>query len=273
MVTKYCQISLKDTFSDCKNMFMDDVPSFFQLLEQHFDVSLFIPQTFYNAFYQYLGCKRDCPLIGFLFAHILQKIFSISTVSLLIILLTLWKKLRDFYDFTKIPNAPLFTCFKLGFANHIELIFHHMVDYTETICQQIDSYLAQIVTFDTSSIELYITENNPKTLNALIRKLRAYYKDNPNVGCRSTIRWLTNLCLHTPLPSRMQSSTWTFICYVDKFAILSNHLSIIQHIAFLDDDFKAAHSKMTIEKKSDSPDEDKSIGDATSLKPVLADFF
>lgn len=63
-----------------------------------------------------------------------------------------------------------------------------MVDYTETICQQIDSYLAQIVTFDTSSIELYITENNPKTLNALIRKLRAYYKDNPNVGCRSPIR-------------------------------------------------------------------------------------
>ena len=30
---------------------------------------------------------------------------------------------------------------------------------------------------------------------------------------------------------------------------------------------------MTIEKKSNSPDEDKSIGDATSLKPVLSDFF
>ena len=28
-----------------------------------------------------------------------------------------------------------------------------------------------------------------------------------------------------------------------------------------------------VEKKSDSPDEDKSIGDATSLKPVLSDFF
>jgi len=50
MATKYCQISLKDTFSDCKSMFIDDV-------------SLFIPQTFY----QFLGCKRDCPLIGFLF--------------------------------------------------------------------------------------------------------------------------------------------------------------------------------------------------------------
>lgn len=32
MATKYRQISLKDTFSDCQDMFMDDVPSFFQLL-------------------------------------------------------------------------------------------------------------------------------------------------------------------------------------------------------------------------------------------------
>lgn len=62
-------------------------------------------------------------------------------------------------------------------------------------------------------------------------------------------------------------------CYADKFAILTNGLGIIRHITFLDDDFKAAHPEMTVEKKSDSPDEDKSIGDATSLKPVLSDFF
>lgn len=59
MATKYHQISLKEIFSDCKDMFLDDVPSFFQLLEQHFDISLFIPQTFYNAFYQRLGRKRE----------------------------------------------------------------------------------------------------------------------------------------------------------------------------------------------------------------------
>lgn len=75
----------------------------------------------------------------------------------------------------------MFTRFKLGFADHIELMFQQMVDYTEPICQQINSSLAQILTFDTSGIELYVTENNPKTLNALIRKLKAYYKDNPDV--------------------------------------------------------------------------------------------
>lgn len=109
MANKYHQISLKDTFSDCKDMFMDDVPSFFQLLEQHFDISLFIPQTFYHAFYQHLGRKRHYPLTGFLSALILQKIFSIPTDSLLILLLNLCKELQCFCGFSKVPDAPLFT--------------------------------------------------------------------------------------------------------------------------------------------------------------------
>ncbi len=181
MANHYHQLSLKDTFSVCKDMFMDDVPSFFQLLEQHFDISLLIPQTFYNAFYQRLGRKRDYPLIGFLSALILPKIFSIPTDSLLILLLNLCRELRNCCGFSKVPDAPLFTRFMLSFTDHIELMFQQMVDYTEPICKQIDSSLAQILTFDTSGIELYVTENNPKTLNALIRKLKAYYKSNPNI--------------------------------------------------------------------------------------------
>jgi len=56
-----------------------------------------------------------------------------------------------------------------------------MVDFTEPICQAIDTSLANILTFDTSGIELYLQENNPKTLNSLIKRLKAYYKDNPDV--------------------------------------------------------------------------------------------
>lgn len=62
-------------------------------------------------------------------------------------------------------------------------------------------------------------------------------------------------------------------CYADKFAILTNGLGIVRHIVFLDDDFKNTHPKMPVEKKSDSPDEDKSVGDSNSLKPILSDFF
>ncbi len=77
MATKYHQVSLKETFSDCQDMFIDDTPSFFQLLEGHFDIAEFIPSVFYNAFYQSLGRKRSYPLTGFLSAPILQKVFSI----------------------------------------------------------------------------------------------------------------------------------------------------------------------------------------------------
>lgn len=272
MTIKYHQITLKDTFSDCSDMFMNDVPSFFQLLDQHFDISTFIPQTFYYAFYQRLSRKRDYPLTGFLSALILQKIFSIPTDSLLILLLKLCKELRDFCGFSKVPDAPLFTRFKFAFADHIELMFQRMVDCTESICQQIDSSLAQILTFDTSGIELYVTENNPKTLNSFIRKLKAYYKHNPDVDPYKMAYGLMP-SQAASCPDAKQQYINGHFCYADKFAILTNGLGIIRHISFLDDDFKAAHPEMTLDKKSDSPDEDKAIGDASSLKPVLSDFF
>ena len=219
MATNYHQLSLKDTFSDCNDMFMDDVPSFFQLLEQHFDLSLFIPHTFYNAFYQHLGRKRTYPLTGFLSALILQKIFSIPTDALLILLLKLCRELRDFCGFSKVPDAPLFTHFKLSFADHIELMFQQIVDYTEPICQQIDSSLAQILTFDTSGIELYVTENNPKTLNALIRKLKAYYKDNPEVDPYKMAYGLM-LSQAASSPDAKHQYINGHFCYADKFPSL-----------------------------------------------------
>lgn len=47
----------------------------------------------------------------------------------------------------------------------------------------------------------------------------------------------------------------------------------MRNITFLDDDFKSKHPEIQIDKKSDSPDEDKSISDSKSLKPVLTDYF
>ncbi len=35
---KYRQLSLKDAFSNFQDMFIDDAPSFFQLLNEHFDI-------------------------------------------------------------------------------------------------------------------------------------------------------------------------------------------------------------------------------------------
>ena len=55
MATKYHQISLSDFFSDCQNIFIDDPPSFFSLLSEHFDLNEFIPPEFFTAFYRSIG--------------------------------------------------------------------------------------------------------------------------------------------------------------------------------------------------------------------------
>ena len=151
-------------------------------------------------------------------------------------------------------------------------MFQQMVDYTEPICQLIDSSLAQMLTFDTSGIELFVTENNPKTLNSLIRTLKTYYKDKPQVDPYKMAYGLMP-SQAASCPDAKQLYINGHFCYADKFAILTNGLGIVRHISFLDDSFKAAHPEMEVGKKSDSPDEDKSIGDSNSLRPVLSDFF
>lgn len=274
MSTKYfSQLSLAEHFQDCRSFFESDTPTFFELLKKHINLHDFIPNSFYTAFYKSLGRNRDYPLHGFLTAFILQKIFSIPSDSLLIILLHICKELREFCGFSKVPDASKFTRFKQDFLPFLEQMFSSMVDYTEPICMAIDATLASTITFDTTGIELYVKENNPKTLNSLIKKLKAFYKNKPEVDPHKMAYGL--------MPSQAESSSDAkqmyingHFCYADKLAIITNGLGIIRHIAFLDDtEFKSNHPYMAVEKKTDSPDEDKSIGDSSALKPVLEDFF
>ena len=66
----------------------------------------------------------------------------------------------------------------------------------------------------------------------------------------------------------------TFVTRINFPSSLANELGIVRHIPFIDDaDFKATHADLVIEKNTDSPDEDKSVDDASALVPVLQDFF
>ena len=57
-------------------------------------------------------------------------------------------------------------------------MFDHMVDLTEPICQKLDPKLAAMTIFDTSGIEAWVTENNPKYANRIIKQLKAFKKAN-----------------------------------------------------------------------------------------------
>ncbi len=45
-------------------------------------------------------------------------------------------------------------------------------------CQAVDSSKADMTIFDTSGIEAWVTENNPKYANKIIKQLKAYAKAN-----------------------------------------------------------------------------------------------
>lgn len=62
-------------------------------------------------------------------------------------------------------------------------------------------------------------------------------------------------------------------CYVFKFGIVTNGLGIIRHISFYNKNFMTSHPDIVVEKKSDSPDEDKYVHDSKLLIPTLKDFF
>ena len=111
----YKQLSLADIFTDCQEKFQDDKPAFLSLLHNHIDLDEMIPVSFRNHFYASTGRSRKYPLQAFLWALIIQRIFSIPTDQLLLTFLAYSKPLRDFCGFTKVPDASKITRFKQDF--------------------------------------------------------------------------------------------------------------------------------------------------------------
>ena len=77
----YNQLSLADIFSDCQEIYESDKPQFLSLLQQHIDLDEIVPASFRKHFYASTGRARKYPLNAFLWALILQRIFSSSLFS------------------------------------------------------------------------------------------------------------------------------------------------------------------------------------------------
>lgn len=274
MIT-YKQLSLAEIFTDCQEKFENDKPAFLELLNQHLDINEFISVSFYNHYYASTGRPRKYPLSAMLWALILQRIFSIPTDSLLIIFLKYSKELRDFCGFRKVPDASKFTRFKQDFKADLQSLFDTLVDITEPICQKLDKERASMTIFDTSGIEAFVTENNPKFANRIIRQLKAYAKAmGYNKSFDPYKAAYNSMPSHAAAnPAIKQLYINGHFCYVYKFGMLTNGLGIVRDISFFNKDFLKSHPDIVISKKSDSPDEDKSLADSKALIPVLKDFF
>ena len=111
-------------------------------------------------------------------ALLLQRIFSIPADTLLIVFLKYSQELRDFCGFDVVPDGSKFTRFEQDFLLDLQSMFDHLIDLTEPICQKLNPALADMTIFDTSGIEAWVMENNPKYANRIIKQLKAFAKAN-----------------------------------------------------------------------------------------------
>ena len=269
------QLTLEDIFSECQTMLEEDKPAFLSLLEKHINLSEIIPTTFRRHFYKGIGRNRKYPLHGYVWALVIQKIFTIPTDQLLLTFLHYSKALREFCGFDKVPDASKITRFKQDFLGDLQSAFDRLVDMTEPICQAIDAEKADMTIFDSSGIEAWVKENNPKFSDRIIRQLKLYAK-----AMHFDKSFDPYKAAYGSMPSSASTNTEIkqlyingHFCYAYKFGLVTNGLGIVRHISFYNKDFFAKHPEIVINKKSNAPDEDKSVHDARLLVPTLADYF
>jgi len=113
---------------------------------------------------------------------------------------------------------------------------------------EMDKALADILIFDTTGIESYVAENNPKRLG---KQWSATAVSNPQVK----LQYING-----------------HMCYAQRAAVVTNALGIVRHLELLDEDFRERHPELPRVPRTNSPEADKEIGDSSALKPVLIDF-
>ena len=264
-------MSLLDTYKSIEERLENNKPELFQLLDEHLDWEEIIPARFYSAFYRHLGRKRGYGLESFLRALFLQRIFHYVEDSQLLNTLRFSYEMRDYCGFRKVPDAAKLTRFKQDFCEYIRDVFERLVDMTEPICAEMDKALADMLVYDTTGIESYVAENNPKFVQTKARQAAVYAKADPTFDpVLGKTAFMPEFSASNPAVKHQYING--HFCYAQKAGIVANGLGIVRHLELFDEDFKKAHPEMQIDKRTKHPETDKEIGDSTSLRPILLDF-
>ena len=271
MRNKNVQMSMFDIYNEVSEAMEEHKPELIQLLEEHLDFDNLIPPEFKIAFYHRYGRGNIYHLESFIKALTLQKLLGINTDKLLIILLKTSRELREFCGFDKVPDASQFSRFRKNYCGQLKKMFEYLVDVTEPICREINAKKADYLIYDTTGIELPVAENNPKFITTKLKEAKKIAKNDSEYDpYRGVYALLPEFSEANP-DAKQQHINGHF-CYAMKLGILINGLGIPRHIEFFDEDFKEKYPQ-SVEKKSDSPDVDKEIGDSISLEPVLSEFY
>jgi len=246
-------------------------PDFLSLLKEHINLSALIPQEFRKAYYKNTGKPRDHKLESMLWFGQLQNFIGVKDDAAMLRVLQLSSELREFCGFVNVPDAYCISTFRKDFAEYLGLLFEHLVEVTEPICRAIDPKKADYLLYDPTGIKAKVSENNPKFMNMKLDQAKKIAKNNPDYDpYKGVYSLLPDTAKANPFLKRQHING--HFCYAHKVGILTNGIGIVRGLYLFDDRFRAKHPDI-VERKTDNPDLDKEIGDSTSLKPVLSDFF
>ena len=132
MIT-YKQLTLAEIFEDCQHKSDNDKYQFLSLLDEVINLDEIVPISFISHFHATTGGPLKHQLYPILKAHLLQRIFSIPTDTLLIVFLKYSQELHDFCGFDVVTDGSKFTRFKQDFLSDLQSMFDHLVDLTEPV--------------------------------------------------------------------------------------------------------------------------------------------
>ena len=271
MQKKYIQLPLPFIYNDVADSINNQEPEFLRAIDENIDFNSIIPTEFKFAYHKFDGRTHKYTLESLIRALILKAFLGIITIASLIAILKSSEELRDFCGFDTVPHASTFSRFLDDYCPCIEKMFNSLVELTEPICREINSKKADYLIYDTTGIELNVTENNPKFFNTKLKQAKKLANNNPNCNPYKLVYGLMPDKAKSNPDAKQQYINGHF-CYAIKAGIITNGLGVPRHISVFDDEFFTRHNDISI-VNDDDPDKSKEIGDSTSLRPVLSDFF
>ena len=261
------QLSLFNQFESLVDFENNNKLNILSLLSSHLDFSSLIPYEVMSSYHSSVG-RNPYPLISMIKAFFVKNLYGYESIEKLIDLLAASPKVRNFCGFSTIPNKSTFSRFKSTFYSLLEDIFNNLVNLTEPICRKMGENFASHLIYDTSGIIPYVKENNDKFFNRHLKNIKKANKGK-------SIEDIHKIAYGTmPKQSSVDEDIKFFYVnggfhYAHKFGLFTNAFGIVRHIAFVDKEF--------IEKNplshTDSPEEDKTLGDSTLLEPMLNNFY
>ena len=261
------QLSLFNQFESLVDFENNNKLNILSLLSSHLDFSSLIPYEVMSSYHSSVG-RNPYPLISMIKAFFVKNLYGYESIEKLIDLLAASPKVRNFCGFSTIPNKSTFSRFKSTFYSLLEDIFNNLVNITEPICRKMGENFASHLIYDTSGIVPYVKENNDKFFNRHLKNIKKANKGK-------SIEDIHKIAYGTmPKQSSVDEDIKFFYVnggfhYAHKFGLFTNAFGIVRHIAFVDKEF--------IEKNplshTDSPEEDKTLGDSTLLEPMLNNFY